>query len=149
MEFRELDEKYLNEAVKLASAAYKEEKSNVEEIDTKDYEETLYNDIKELFSNKIGTLLFDKDELIGYLAFCHSLIKAKMKELKAPLAGEMSGHIFFADRNSGRRRPLRRGAPVPHPRPREIHAGGVPRRAATGRQHARAALRFPRRANGP
>ena len=69
MEFRELDEQYLNDAVKLASAAYKEEKSNVEEIDTKDYEETLYNDIKELFSNKIGTLLFDKDELIGYLAF--------------------------------------------------------------------------------
>jgi phosphomannomutase/phosphoglucomutase len=28
----------------------------------------------------------------------HSLIKDKMKELKAPLAGEMSGHMFFADR---------------------------------------------------
>ena len=27
----------------------------------------------------------------------HSLIKTKMAELKAPLAGEMSGHIFFAD----------------------------------------------------
>lgn len=27
----------------------------------------------------------------------HSLLKAKMKELKAPLAGEMSGHIFYAD----------------------------------------------------
>lgn len=27
----------------------------------------------------------------------HSLIKQKMKETKAPLAGEMSGHIFFAD----------------------------------------------------
>ncbi len=26
----------------------------------------------------------------------HSLIKSKMKETKAPLAGEMSGHIFFA-----------------------------------------------------
>lgn len=26
----------------------------------------------------------------------HSLIKAKMKELAAPLAGEMSGHMFFA-----------------------------------------------------
>jgi phosphomannomutase / phosphoglucomutase len=25
----------------------------------------------------------------------HSLIKAKMKELQAPLAGEMSGHMFF------------------------------------------------------
>lgn len=27
----------------------------------------------------------------------HSLVKAKMKETGAPLAGEMSGHIFFAD----------------------------------------------------
>jgi phosphomannomutase/phosphoglucomutase len=27
----------------------------------------------------------------------HSLIKDKMKELRAPLAGEMSGHMFFAD----------------------------------------------------
>ena len=28
----------------------------------------------------------------------HSLIKARMKELRAPLAGEMSGHLFFAER---------------------------------------------------
>ena len=28
----------------------------------------------------------------------HSLIKAKLKETRAPLAGEMSGHIFFNDR---------------------------------------------------
>jgi len=31
----------------------------------------------------------------------HSLIKAKMKETDAALAGEMSGHIFFADRFYG------------------------------------------------
>jgi phosphomannomutase/phosphoglucomutase len=31
----------------------------------------------------------------------HSLIKAKMKEEKALLAGEMSGHVFFADRYFG------------------------------------------------
>ncbi len=31
----------------------------------------------------------------------HSLIKAKMKEVHAELAGEMSGHIFFADRYYG------------------------------------------------
>lgn len=31
----------------------------------------------------------------------HSLIKAKMKESKAALAGEMSGHLFFADRYLG------------------------------------------------
>jgi phosphomannomutase len=28
----------------------------------------------------------------------HSLIKAKMKELNGPIAGEMSGHIFFGER---------------------------------------------------
>jgi phosphomannomutase/phosphoglucomutase len=31
----------------------------------------------------------------------HSLIKAKMKEERALLAGEMSGHLFFADRYFG------------------------------------------------
>ncbi len=31
----------------------------------------------------------------------HSLIKAKMKEARAALAGEMSGHLFFADRYFG------------------------------------------------
>jgi phosphomannomutase/phosphoglucomutase len=31
----------------------------------------------------------------------HSLIKAKMKEEHAELAGEMSGHMFFADRYFG------------------------------------------------
>jgi phosphomannomutase/phosphoglucomutase len=31
----------------------------------------------------------------------HSLVKAKLKEEKAPIAGEMSGHLFFADRFYG------------------------------------------------
>lgn len=31
----------------------------------------------------------------------HSVIKARMKELSSPLGGEMSGHIFFADRYYG------------------------------------------------
>ncbi|MCH7761778.1 phosphomannomutase/phosphoglucomutase [candidate division TA06 bacterium] len=31
----------------------------------------------------------------------HSLIKSKMKEVDSPLAGEMSGHIFFRDRYYG------------------------------------------------
>lgn len=31
----------------------------------------------------------------------HSLIKSKMKETGSPLAGEMSGHVFFADRYYG------------------------------------------------
>lgn len=31
----------------------------------------------------------------------HSLVKAKIKEEKAPFGGELSGHVFFADRNYG------------------------------------------------
>jgi phosphomannomutase/phosphomannomutase/phosphoglucomutase len=31
----------------------------------------------------------------------HSLIKNKVKEEKAPFGGELSGHVFFADRNYG------------------------------------------------
>jgi phosphomannomutase len=31
----------------------------------------------------------------------HSLIKSKMKETGAPLAGEMTGHVFFADEYYG------------------------------------------------
>jgi phosphomannomutase/phosphoglucomutase len=31
----------------------------------------------------------------------HSLLKKKMKEIDSPLAGEMSGHLFFADRYFG------------------------------------------------
>ncbi len=32
---------------------------------------------------------------------CHSLIKSKMAETKSPLAGERSGHVFFADKYYG------------------------------------------------
>ena len=31
----------------------------------------------------------------------HSLVKSKMTELSAPWAGELSGHIFFADHYYG------------------------------------------------
>ena len=51
---------------------------------------------------KASQLLYDDIEKRGGRAVMwktgHSLIKAKMKEEKALLAGEMSGHMFFADR---------------------------------------------------
>ncbi|MBS0184937.1 MAG: phosphomannomutase/phosphoglucomutase [Proteobacteria bacterium] len=54
---------------------------------------------------KASQLLFDKIEEFGGVPIMertgHSLIKSKMREMKAPLAGEMSGHIFFADRYYG------------------------------------------------
>lgn len=54
---------------------------------------------------KCSQRLFDDIELRGGRAVMwkagHSLIKAKMRETGAALAGEMSGHIFFADRYFG------------------------------------------------
>jgi phosphomannomutase/phosphoglucomutase len=54
---------------------------------------------------KCSELLFDDLEKRGAQAVMsrtgHSLIKAKMKELHAHLAGEMSGHMFFAHRYYG------------------------------------------------
>jgi len=50
---------------------------------------------------KASQALFDEIERAGGKPLMwktgHSLIKTKMAELKSPLAGEMSGHIFFAD----------------------------------------------------
>jgi phosphomannomutase len=50
---------------------------------------------------KASQVLFDEIARMGgqpvMAVTGHSLIKAKLAELNAPLAGEMSGHIFFAD----------------------------------------------------
>jgi len=49
---------------------------------------------------KASAMLFDRVAELGGVPLMaktgHSLIKAKMQETGAPLAGEMSGHIFFA-----------------------------------------------------
>lgn len=54
---------------------------------------------------KASKSLFDEVARMGGVPLMwrtgHSLIKAKMAEIKAPLAGEMSGHIFFADKYYG------------------------------------------------
>jgi phosphomannomutase len=51
---------------------------------------------------KASQLLFDRIAELGGKPLMwktgHSLIKSKMKETAAPLAGEMSGHIFFKQR---------------------------------------------------
>ena len=54
---------------------------------------------------KASQVLFDEIARLGGTPLMwrtgHSLIKTKMAEIGAPLAGEMSGHIFFADRYYG------------------------------------------------
>ncbi len=54
-----------------------------------------------LFDVKCSQLLAEEIEKAGGQPVMwktgHSLLKAKMKEMHAPFAGEMSGHLFFAD----------------------------------------------------
>jgi phosphomannomutase len=54
---------------------------------------------------KASQVLFDEISRMGGTPLMwrtgHSLIKTKMAETGSPLAGEMSGHIFFADRYYG------------------------------------------------
>ncbi len=54
---------------------------------------------------KASQVLFDEIARVGGKPLMwrtgHSIIKSKMAEIGAPLAGEMSGHIFYADRYYG------------------------------------------------
>ncbi|MCB9982385.1 MAG: phosphomannomutase/phosphoglucomutase [Rhodospirillales bacterium] len=54
---------------------------------------------------KCSAVMFDEINRLGGQGVMwktgHSLIKDKMSELKSPLAGELSGHIFFADKYYG------------------------------------------------
>ena len=54
---------------------------------------------------KASQVLFDEIARVGGKPLMwrtgHSIIKTKMAEIGAPLAGEMSGHIFYADRYYG------------------------------------------------
>ncbi len=66
-----------------------------EDLLTKRPDATIIADVK------ASRALFDHVEKLGGRPLMwktgHSLIKSKMKETSSPLAGEMSGHVFFAD----------------------------------------------------
>lgn len=54
---------------------------------------------------KCSSRMYDEISLLGGTPVMwktgHSLVKNKIKEVSAPFGGELSGHIFFADRNFG------------------------------------------------
>ena len=54
---------------------------------------------------KCSSVMFDEIKRLGGVPVMwktgHSLVKAKMYETKSPLGGELSGHIFFADKYYG------------------------------------------------
>jgi phosphomannomutase len=57
---------------------------------------TILFDVK--CSQRLATLIRDSGGTPMMWKTGHSLVKAKMREIGAPLAGEMSGHIFFGER---------------------------------------------------
>jgi Phosphomannomutase len=61
----------------------------------------LYNNPKIIMDVKCSKVFFDESKKIGCEPIMertgHSPIKEKMKEIKSPLSGEMSGHICYGD----------------------------------------------------
>ncbi len=99
---------------------------------------------------KCSQVMYDEINQLGGNAIMyktgHSLIKAKMKQEHAELAGEMSGHMFFADRYRGFDDALVRRLPADRDR-REIRAAafGAARRDSENGFDARNSRRLPRR----
>lgn len=69
MDFEELNSTYIDDAVKLALDNYYAEQRQSEALYNKSYENEIYQSINELFDKKIGVVVLEKGELIGYLAF--------------------------------------------------------------------------------
>lgn len=64
-----LNEKYIEDAVKLAQAEYDMEKEHVEALYEKDYKEILTHSLNDMFRGKYGVVAVEKGKLIGYLGF--------------------------------------------------------------------------------
>ena len=63
------NEKYVEDAVKLAQAEYNMEKKQIEALYDKDYKEILTDSLNDMFKSKYGTVAVERGKLIGYLGF--------------------------------------------------------------------------------
>lgn len=69
MIFDKLNEKYLEDAVKLAQEQYNMEQKHIEALYEKDYKDVLTALLKEIFENKRGLVAIERGKLLGYLGF--------------------------------------------------------------------------------
>lgn len=68
MIFEKLNEKYIEDAVKLAQAQYNKEQKHIEALYEKDYKEILSSSLYDIFKNKYGAVAIEKGKVLGYLS---------------------------------------------------------------------------------
>jgi len=69
MIFKKLNEKYIEDVVKLAQAQYNKEQKHIEALYEKDYKEILTSSLNDIFKNKYGAVAIEKGKVLGYLSF--------------------------------------------------------------------------------
>lgn len=69
MIFDNLDEKYIEDAVKLAKKQYDIEREYIESLYEKDYTDVLNSLIYDIFNRKSGVIAVDRGNVLGYLSF--------------------------------------------------------------------------------
>mgnify|MGYP000164355539 CR=1 FL=1 len=69
MLFEKLNEKYVEDAVKIAQAEYNMEQKYIEALYEKDYKDILTETLKDMFRSKYGAVAVERGKLLGYLGF--------------------------------------------------------------------------------
>ncbi len=69
MIFERLNEKYIEDAVKLAQTQYNREQKYVKALYEKEYKEILTASIQDIFKNNYGAVAVEKGKVLGYLSF--------------------------------------------------------------------------------
>lgn len=69
MIFEKLNEKYLEDAVKLAQAQYDMEQKHIEALYEKDYKDVFTDLLSEIFNKKYGLVALEGGKVLGYLSF--------------------------------------------------------------------------------
>ncbi|WP_346917247.1 GNAT family N-acetyltransferase [Clostridium sp.] len=100
MIFEKLNEKYLEDAVRLAQAQYNMEQKHIEALYEKDYKDVLTDLLSDIFKNKHGLVAVERGKVLGYLSFGRSVnghfgnVKGSFSPLFAnAYAGENRGKI--------------------------------------------------------
>ena len=73
MIFEKLNEKYLEDAVRLAQAQYNMEQKHIEALYEKNYNDVLTDLLSDIFKNKHGLVAVERGKVLGYLSFWRSV----------------------------------------------------------------------------